>query len=276
VEKFLDTPVKRYSSGMYVRLAFAVAAHLDPEILIVDEVLAVGDAEFQKKCIGKMKDVSAKAGRTVIFVSHNMTAITNLCDTAILLANGVLASKGPSREMVDEYVKAHLSRRLDQDTLCWDRILDAPGNDDIRVHSVLIRSSDDETILLSSEISIEISFWNLSSKNVILDFVLYTSDGSPLLEDWSADDPRWRGQKIPKGLIKTTCTIPPRLLNEGTFRMRMMFFDGDTVKPIYDFDDLVFFDVIDTADRAVGWNGKFLGPVRPKLGWTTELISEVI
>jgi lipopolysaccharide transport system ATP-binding protein len=106
VEKFLDTPVKRYSSGMYVRLAFAVAAHLEPEILIVDEVLAVGDAEFQKKCLGKMNDVSRLGGRTVLFVSHNMTAIRSLCSNSLLLVDGVLAGKGPADAIIDTYLQA--------------------------------------------------------------------------------------------------------------------------------------------------------------------------
>ena len=105
VEKFLDTPVKRYSSGMYMRLAFAVAAHLEPEILVVDEVLAVGDAAFQKKCLGKMQDVS-KGGRTVLFVSHNMGAVTSLCRTAIWLHQGQVVKTGPAREIVDEYFAA--------------------------------------------------------------------------------------------------------------------------------------------------------------------------
>ena len=103
IEKFLDTPVKRYSSGMYVRLAFAVAAHLEPEILIVDEVLAVGDAQFQKKCLGKMQDVS-KGGRTVLFVSHNMGAVTTLCRRAIWLNGGRIVRTGAAREVVDEYL----------------------------------------------------------------------------------------------------------------------------------------------------------------------------
>jgi len=105
VEKFIDTPVKRYSSGMYVRLAFAVAAHLDPEILVVDEVLAVGDAEFQKKCLGKMSDV-AKEGRTVLFVSHNMTAMTNLCKNGLLLMNGEINSYGKMSEIISTYLNS--------------------------------------------------------------------------------------------------------------------------------------------------------------------------
>jgi lipopolysaccharide transport system ATP-binding protein len=104
VEKFLDTPVKRYSSGMYVRLAFAVAAHLEPEILIVDEVLAVGDGEFQKKCLGKMDDVSRREGRTVLFVSHNMGVITSLCPTAIWLAQGAILKNGPARDVINQYM----------------------------------------------------------------------------------------------------------------------------------------------------------------------------
>ena len=107
IEQFLDTPVKRYSSGMYVRLAFAVAAHLEPEILMVDEVLAVGDAEFQKKCLGKMGDV-AKTGRTVLFVSHNMTAIKSLCSKALLLKSGMIEKEGFTSEVVDEYLEKDL------------------------------------------------------------------------------------------------------------------------------------------------------------------------
>ncbi|MCY2978706.1 MAG: polysaccharide ABC transporter ATP-binding protein [Planctomycetota bacterium] len=119
VEKFLDTPVKRYSSGMYVRLAFAVAAHLDPEILIVDEVLAVGDAEFQKKCLGKMKEVSTGTGRTVLFVSHNMAAVQSLCDTGVYLKSGAITAVGTVNSVIDEYMSASIAQR----TLHWQRPL---------------------------------------------------------------------------------------------------------------------------------------------------------
>jgi lipopolysaccharide transport system ATP-binding protein len=133
VESFLDTPVKRYSTGMYVRLAFAVAAHLDPDILIVDEVLAVGDAEFQKKCLGKMKDVSTKKGRTIIFVSHNMQALTSLCSTAIWLNRGTIVGSGETQAVVNNYLSAYQRKLLKQE---WDPNEDAPGNEFIKVISV--------------------------------------------------------------------------------------------------------------------------------------------
>jgi lipopolysaccharide transport system ATP-binding protein len=131
VEKFLDTPVKRYSSGMYVRLAFAVAAHLEPEILIVDEVLAVGDAEFQKKCLGKMKEVSTGTGRTVLFVSHNMLAVNSLCSSGLELAGGGIVACGTSTDVVNHYVNSRV------DSL--DNALDF-SNDKARERSDLNRS----------------------------------------------------------------------------------------------------------------------------------------
>lgn len=274
IDKFLDTPVKRYSSGMYVRLAFAVAAHLEPEILVIDEVLAVGDADFQKKCVGKMKDVSESSGRTVIFVSHNMQAVNSLCNRAIMLADGRLVACGTSRDIVGEYMKTILSRRLGEDSMHWDEIATAPGNDDVRIHRVSISATGGGEITCSSEIRIEISYWNLSTSKIMVDVILYSADGSPVLEDWSAEDPEWIDRQIPKGLVKTTCCLPPHLLNEGAFRLRILFFDCETVRPIFDLDDSIFFDVIDVADRKVGWTIKFMGPVRPKLVWKTQFISE--
>src|SRR5450432_1190675 len=133
VEQFIDTPVKRYSSGMYVRLAFAVAAHLNPEILIVDEVLAVGDAEFQQKCIGKMKEVSTREGRTVLFVSHNMQALRNLCHRAITLHKGMIADIGDPERVISNYLKKEKTQFLEQ---AYDDASAAPGNDAIRIKKV--------------------------------------------------------------------------------------------------------------------------------------------
>jgi lipopolysaccharide transport system ATP-binding protein len=135
ISKFLDTPVKRYSSGMYVRLAFAVAAHLEPEILIVDEVLAVGDAEFQKKCLGKMEDVSTKDGRTVLLVSHQMPVIQNLCTRCILMDRGRLAQEGPT----DEIVHAYLSRGAALAREGLDNRDDRSGKGDVRITAIHLR-----------------------------------------------------------------------------------------------------------------------------------------
>jgi len=142
VEQFLDTPVKRYSSGMYVRLAFAVAAHLEPEILIVDEVLAVGDAAFQKKCLGKMKDVSS-AGRTILFVSHNMAAVQNLCDHCLYLKNGKMIAHGKTNDVLPVYLRASLESQL---VSLADRE-DRSGNGSLRFKSVSLRNSKNESIV---------------------------------------------------------------------------------------------------------------------------------
>ena len=140
VEKFIDTPVKRYSSGMYVRLAFAVAAHLDPEILVVDEVLAVGDAQFQKKCLGKMGEVSKNEGRTVLFVSHNMTAIKSLCRQAVLLEAGMIKSWGETGDVVDEYLKSTMTLHEQ----IWESPENAPGNEKARLRLARIRINHSE------------------------------------------------------------------------------------------------------------------------------------
>ncbi len=135
VERYIDTPVKRYSSGMYVRLAFAVAAHLEPEILVVDEVLAVGDAEFQKKCLGKMKDVSDKEGRTVLFVSHNMIAVKSLCNKAILLRNGKLVDQGETTNVINNYLSSHFDKNL---CLYYEDADKAPGNEKAKLKRIEI------------------------------------------------------------------------------------------------------------------------------------------
>jgi lipopolysaccharide transport system ATP-binding protein len=145
VEKFLDTPVKRYSSGMYVRLAFAVAAHLEPEILIVDEVLAVGDAAFQKKCLGKMGDVSSQEGRTVLFVSHNMAAIQSLCERAFWLNAGRLVDRGPKQQVIQNYLQSAL---IEQDTPL-DQRQDRSGDGSVRLISVSIESTDPDKVIYS-------------------------------------------------------------------------------------------------------------------------------
>ncbi len=163
IDKFIDTPVKHYSSGMYVRLAFAVAAHLEPEILLVDEVLAVGDAAFQKKCLGKMGDV-AKGGKTILFVSHNMIAVQSLCQRAIWLQNGALIQKGEASNVVMNYLDQ--GRELVHEQV-WDDAMTAPGTDEVRIRRVFVGPAldkDTKVLLTTQDIEVGVEFWCLKSE----------------------------------------------------------------------------------------------------------------
>lgn len=179
IEKFLDTPVKRYSSGMYVRLAFAVAAHLEPEILIVDEVLAVGDAAFQKKCLGKMDEISKKDGRTVIFVSHNMGAISNLCQTCILLENGKIILNSSTQEVIDLYKK----RTQEIIEIPLAERIDRGGNGKVKISNLKISNSDNDLTIKSFDklkIVVNISGLNKGYDNLQLILGFYDVDGRGL------------------------------------------------------------------------------------------------
>ncbi|HKV42336.1 MAG TPA: ABC transporter ATP-binding protein [Blastocatellia bacterium] len=274
IERFLDTPVKRYSSGMYVRLAFAVAAHLEPEILLVDEVLAVGDASFQTKCLGKMSDV-ASDGRTVLFVSHNMRAVTTLCPRAVLLDQGLLASDGNTAAVTNAYLATagiSASAILERN---WDGVGQGPGNDLVRFHRVSVvqpAEAKTGTITMSTPFGIEVQYWNLRPDHDFhLDIVLYTEDGSPAFESYSVDQ-----QPVPSGppcagLFRSTCFIPGDLLNEGTYRIRIQFIDQSSA-PILNLNDALIVTVHDTDSRQLAWYGRCYGPVHPRLQWQTEFL----
>jgi lipopolysaccharide transport system ATP-binding protein len=275
VERFLDTPVKRYSSGMYLRLAFAVAAHLEPEILVVDEVLAVGDANFQKKCLSKMSEV-AKGGRTVLFVSHNLQAITSLCTQGLLVDEGRIVASGQPSTVVDHYmreVSTSLSAARDQ---IWGDPTTAPGNDRIRLHRIrLIADINDplKEIDQDTPICVEVEYWNLIAETKMhVELAIHSIDGSDVLEDWSAEEANWSGRRLPAGLFKTVCQIPGSLLNEGSYRIRIQFVDSESVRILYTHDDAAFFCVSGIGERAVAWHGRFIGFVHPRLGWSTDMI----
>jgi lipopolysaccharide transport system ATP-binding protein len=276
VEKFLDTPVKHYSSGMYVRLAFAVAAHLEPEILIIDEVLAVGDASFQKKCLGKMGEV-AKGGRSVLFVSHNLQAVTSLCTRALLVDHGRIVVSGEPTAVVGDYVKAVFTSGPHSRDQIWDDPTIAPGNDSIRLHRVRLvtdKNNPLKDIFLDTQICIEVEYWNLiQGTKMHLEVAIYSIDGSEVFEDWSAEEINWRGRGLPRGLFRTVCQIPGNLLNEGSYHIRIQFVDSESIKILYAHEETVVFSVSDISERAIHWHGKFMGFVHPKLAWSTELIK---
>lgn len=219
IEKFLDTPVKRYSSGMRVRLAFAVAAHLEPEVLLVDEVLAVGDAVFQQKCIGKMQSVAGE-GRTVIFISHNMHAIERLCNRAILLVDGKIAQSGSVNQVVDSYLVSGFQRLGER---VWRDSQKAPGNDVVRLRAVRALNTQN---IVSSEFkvyeafSIEIEFWVLRPGHKLdAGLIFYDARGEMILLTADFQDPRWQNQTRPVGIHHSRCYIPENLLNQGSIRV---------------------------------------------------------
>jgi lipopolysaccharide transport system ATP-binding protein len=257
VEKYIDTPVKRYSSGMYVRLAFAVAAHLEPEILIVDEVLAVGDAEFQKKCLGKMKDVSNQ-GRTVIFVSHNLVAVKSLCKRGILMERGGIAFMGSADETVEHYMKINAAQL--NPTISFENPEDAIGNELIKIKTVSVQPTNP---FITDEISIHFSFWNFSDDpSIFLAFDLI---------DLHEEVVFGSGFKVETGtnhLCQGTCVIPADLMNDGVYSIQL-YFNSSEMRLLLNIPSTVSFEVAD-KERNYAYFGKVNGYVRPKLQWTTN------
>jgi lipopolysaccharide transport system ATP-binding protein len=269
VEKFLDTPVKRYSSGMYVRLAFAVAAHLEPEILIVDEVLAVGDATFQKKCLGKMEDVAENEGRTILFVSHNMTALKSLCTRAVWMQNGTLIQSGSAGDIVSRYL-TESSLLLNEQI--WDDMLTAPGNDKVRLHRVSIapeQGNCSDGITVSTPLKVEFEYWNLNPGELLnLSIALYNLEDVCIFNTVSA------AEKSPAGLLRSAFYIPQDFLNDDTYRVRLMIVK-DTSIVIFERDSVIVFEVSD-VERESSWYGKWEGAVRPKFKWESQIVSELL
>jgi lipopolysaccharide transport system ATP-binding protein len=273
IDKFLDTPVKHYSSGMYVRLPFAVAAHLRQEILLVDEVLAVGDALFQRKCIGKMGEV-AKEGRTVVFVSHNMTAVQSLCTRAIWLHDGEIRADGSAEAVVSSYLRTVVSGQTER---VWVDRETAPGNDTVRLHRARVRpenGSPSDQITVHTPFVIEFEYWNLRPDVYLnLNVPLYNEREIPVFSSLSIHEPVWHGRPFPVGLFRSVCHVPGDLLNDGAHRVGLQFVQNEGVS-IYSHDNVLVFDVQDSfgSDRGA-WHGKLAGVVRPRLRWSTELIN---
>jgi lipopolysaccharide transport system ATP-binding protein len=258
VERYIDTPVKRYSSGMYVRLAFGVAAHLEPEILIVDEVLAVGDAEFQKKALGKMKQISSGGGRTVLFVSHNLTAIKNLCGTCIFMNEGTMKMMGETEYVMKHYLSAEENRQMKQ---IFETEVDAPGNEKVKMKKIEVLpklSNMNDPITINTEIDIAFEFWNYTEDIPInLSMHLYGLNGDCIFNVTTVST------LLKTGLQKGVCTIPGNLLNDGVFSISMMVV-GEASYAIFNFQDLVSFEVVENRIGS-NWHGKHPGMVRPNL-----------
>lgn len=263
IDEFLDTPVKRYSSGMYVRLGFAIAAHLQPEILIVDEVLAVGDAAFQKKCLGKMGDI-ARSGRTVLFVSHNQSAIVNLCSSAVLVEKGRIAEIGVTESVVRAY------QAIGQRSVGASNRSTLQTFEDFVLRGAIARpAASDVTDRICANTSITLDFdFEVTNPNAVFSpsLVLKTADGYPVFNSLPGDTVCGRLVPFTNGLNKVRCLIPADLLNAGRYSVDFYVVrDGHRVE--HCFEDLLYFDVEEPPAKELRWFGKRIGAVRPLLFW---------
>jgi len=271
VERFIDTPVKHYSSGMYLRLAFAVAAHLDPEILLVDEVLAVGDAAFQKKCLGKIGEVS-RAGRTVFLVSHNMTAVQALCGRVLWLSHGSLRSDGTPADVISSYLQSITTHVMEQR---WSDNDAAPGNDKVRLRRVAVRPSGDASSPITTHTPLQLEFEYLNLRpgaHLNLSLHVYNEQGIMAFNALPITEPVWQGRPMPPGAFRDVCYIPGDLLNDGVHSVELLVVQDDA-NVIFRKEDALVFAVQDTGQQRGAWFGDWAGAVRPILRWTTEFLE---
>jgi len=274
VTQFIDTPVKRYSSGMYLRLAFAVAAHLEPEILVVDEVLAVGDAEFQKKCLGKMGDV-AQQGRTVLFVSHNMSAILRLTQEAIVLNRGQLIMRAPTHEAVDFYLSSGQAQagerawEVEEVPLssapfrpCSLRVKDGRGK-----VADTIRSTEPATIEFEYQLSAPVT-------GLRVGFYLSTMRGEYVLTSFDTDAPHLfeKFDSRQAGRYISRAHIPPDIFNEGRYSLGVNASSFGVRRYFMD-ENALAFNVDISGAPGTHWSEPRVGPIRPRLEWQIEKLD---
>ena len=274
VEKFLDTSVKRYSSGMYVKLAFAVAAHLEPEILIIDEVLAVGDLKFQQKCLSKMNSMSKSMSTTLLLVSHNMSAIKSLCNNCIILEKGRSSFKEDMNVAVSEYIEDG----NDYNKLSWKKEDGVLKNEYANVTAVKIynRNNNHEEIEITDEIIVQIEFDKLAEKrdlyvsihvnNSLNECVLASvnfPEATIILDKWSII-------KMPKGKYISKVMIPKNFLNDKSYNITVLVLDRENMNVIQALPNVIFFRGVDVGEMRGRFFGEWIGSIRPKLHWITE------
>jgi lipopolysaccharide transport system ATP-binding protein len=269
--KFIDTPVKRYSSGMYMRLAFAVAAHLESDILIVDEVLAVGDASFQRRCLGKIGS-AAQSGRTVLFVSHNLLSVQDLSDRVIWLDHGRTFDQGDPKAVVSAYLQTTLSSQTER---VWSDPSAAPGNEDLRLLSGRVRpvgGSPADVITVRTPLELQFEYRHMRpGRQLGLGFALFNEQGTLLFTSGANLGPEDYERVIPTGDYRSVCYVPADLLNDGMHRISIYMTRNE--QTIVQHEDALAFDVHDAVDLRGGWHGKWVGAVRPMLEWDTEFLG---
>ena len=272
VQKFIDTPVKRYSSGMLVRLGFSVAAHMEPDILLVDEVLAVGDADFQKKCLGKMDEVTHAGGRTILFVSHNMSAIQNLCSRCILLEEGKTKMIGETKEVINEYLKSKIGPSASKK---WTDINNAPGDNIVRLCSVEVKQEKQttDTVNIQLPVEIEMEYKVIKSGSVLIPNYHFFNESGICIFVSSDQNQKWQKKIRPTGTYRSSLLIPGNFLSDGILTIGVAMSTFTPVIVHFYKQDAVTFRVIDNFKNSPT-RGEYTGPIpgvlRPLLNWETQ------
>ena len=261
ISKFLDTPIKHYSNGMYVRLAFAVASHVYSDILLIDEVLSVGDHEFQKKCLLKIKEIIKNEGRTIMLVSHNLEIIKSICSKTVLLEDGSVVKMGKTNKIIQCYLQSFSDKRKSIEYTFEN----APGNEILRVrHLKVFFDNDKNYATITDPVTVECNFWSLNNdnRNINLSLVIYSADYCLLNSISPVVD-------LKKGEYSFKCRIPGDLLNDGQYFVKIIF--SKNYSEIFSLEEKCNFELKDK--RSIEWNGPWIGAVRPKLNWAAEKLK---
>jgi lipopolysaccharide transport system ATP-binding protein len=281
MEKHIDTMAKYYSSGMAVRLAFAIAAHLEPDILLVDEVLAVGDANFQKKSLAKMESVG-QSGRTILFVSHHLPSITRLCENALLLNHGKMVERGPAEDVVAHYLSSNLGIDAYRE---WIDPYTAPGDDVVRLRSARVIDEEGETrynLDIRQPVGIEIEYDVLRPGFTLSPSLSFVNAKDIVLFTSSDTEEEWQQRRRPEGRYRSVAWIPGNFLAEGDIRVSLSMCATDAYRPEHSqtahFENIeaVGFQIIDNPElegetARVDNQGRIYGSIRPYLRWDTIL-----
>lgn len=275
VERYIDTPVKRYSSGMYVRLAFAVSAFLEPEILIVDEVLAVGDAEFQKKCLGRMKDVSVNDGRTVLFVSHNMEAVQNLCTRVISMHQGALVYSGSPHSAVTHYIAQYTKQQTEQS---WTAA-EAPGNYAARLLKATVSNpaKEDGSNHLNTNDGFRLDFiiQLLTPEERVLDITYHLTDERGILVTVSSSVFTASSYRLRNGRLEVSTRFPGNVLEQGIYTISRLLLVQNKNQILTEWNDVLSFEILPSAQGELGWQGTKESVVKiNNIPWVLALSDE--
>jgi lipopolysaccharide transport system ATP-binding protein len=269
VDRFIDTPVKRYSSGMYTRLAFAVSAHLDTDIMLVDEVLAVGDLNFQNKCLARMSEV-ARDGRTVLFVSHNLTSIKALCARTLVLNGGRLEEDGPTSQVLAQYLRNNIVSDGLRTARRWSEG-DAPPGGTIRIIEVSVApigETPNDPIFVTTGFAVRGRFRNLTpDARLSMSVMLHNQQGLLLFDagSWDGSGP------LATGTYESSCVVPGCFLNDGDYSISLAFRDRDEL--LLELPHVLEFQILDSEDGRDGWFGKWDGVLRPRFLWRMEAVD---